>query len=814
MKTFSQINEESVENRLDKLGHPSKLNAKRIRQLTSEYPAYEDFDIEDWQGFPFPKNSSTQTFNELKYLHALGEHRTQWQEEMVLYDLKVVKPFKNYLEEYGIECDWDRIQSLVDQSNPIILSLKRHYNRPRPNLLAKELGLDMTFFPLKTANTPSYPSGHATQGKLVSLLVADEVPLEHRKNVLEIGIRIGESRQIAGAHYPTDTSFGHKIGEELHRLSKTYTSLEPDLKLEDWDMLPDVKDLEKTVNRELKKLEEFELKEEDVFISINDTLPKSATARTEIYEGCAIVEGMGKGLKILSHPEFSPTCKTWIEDFTSNVDNGEKVMLDYCKELGSSMRQLGSFKDFIHKSIDDYYNKAPEIFEVPNPDKVNTADSVMISKGTRDDLFRIMKEMKGMDKQAQHRRIKTDKSKITLLDSDDNSVVEFYQVSLKKDAKAGSARIGKVGKFANTRFMTGVAGNMPTKIQTIQQNHLEWDTEAELISEGIRDIFNKGTAVLSKLGAKVSKGTKFLFNKIKGVFSKLAKSANDFAKSFSDKQVKSSKIGKSANSIVKELQSQGGVITEGTRTIKASKPLVREIKAFNKAMTGDPINKLHQENKKLASKLNSQFAVKDRPIEPIVVIEGGDVTISSSDLKKLKELDSIKEGDEVILGLGTPMDTVFKLTSNWSGMNYIKGILKYVESKMSSYENLSTSLFALAAEFEGEARFGNTALPLVIVYGGNKLKHMGTRDDFEKKKVEDLAKIGKDYNDFPVLVIKLMKVAGKEYNSINVLLVESLEGMPPEPKWNVVGIATSSGSGFATKFEINTTTKNWKGSLK
>ena len=28
---------------------------------------------------------------------------------------------------------------------------------------------------------------------------------------------------------------------------------------EDWDMLPDVEDLEKIVNRELKKLEEFEI---------------------------------------------------------------------------------------------------------------------------------------------------------------------------------------------------------------------------------------------------------------------------------------------------------------------------------------------------------------------------------------------------------------------------------------------------------------------------------------------------------------------------------------------------------------------------
>ena len=558
------------------------------------------------------------------------------------------------------------------------------------------------------------------------------------------------------------------------------------------------------------KLESFELKEEDVFISINDTLPKSATDRTEIYEGCAIVQGMKKGLNILSHPEFSPTCKSWIEEFTSNVEGGDKLMLDYCKELGGSMNQLGSFTDFIHANINDYYKQAPEIFEVSNPDKVNTADAVMIVSGTRQDLFNIMKEMNSLDKQEQHRRIRSDKSKITLLDSKDKPIVSFYQVSLKKDAKAGSARIGKVGKFANTRFMKGIAGNLPSKNIEIQE---EWDKEAELISEGISDIFNKGTAVLAKLGAKVSKGVDFLYKKIKGVFSKLAKSANQAAKSFTDKEVKTNKISKSANSIIKELESQGGLV-ESTRNITAKPALVREIKTFNQAMKGDPINKLYQENKKLIKKLNSQFAVKDRPIEPIVILEGGDVKISSADLKKLKQLDSLKEGDTISLGLGTPVDTVFKLTSNWAGMNYIKGILKYVESKMSSYENLSTSLFALAAEFEGEARFGNTALPLVIVYGGNKLKHMGTRDDFEKKKVEDLAKIGKEYNDFPVLVIKIMKVSGKEYNSINVLLVESLDGMPPEPQWNVVGIATSSGSGFATKFEINTTTKNWKGSLK
>ena len=276
MFVFTEENIGTIKDAVYSKDGMKEKHAKKIEYAKTK-GMLKDFNYSKYKVSSPPKNASMKVYEELKLLKDLPEDK----DYVVEYD-EIEKVFESVCKENNVEYPKDLVNELLDSSAGIILDLKWHYNRPRPNLLAKELGLDMTFFPLKTANTPSYPSGHATQGKLVSLLVADEVPLEHRKNVLEIGIRIGESRQIAGAHYPTDTSFGHKIGEELHRLSKTYTSLEPDLKLEDWDMLPDVKDLEKTVNRELKKLEEFELKEEDVFISINDTLPKSATARTEI----------------------------------------------------------------------------------------------------------------------------------------------------------------------------------------------------------------------------------------------------------------------------------------------------------------------------------------------------------------------------------------------------------------------------------------------------------------------------------------------------------------------------------------------------
>ena len=231
MKTFSQlINEDHTIDATNSLGHPVGFNPKRKKQLLRPYPDFELINIEDWMGMSYPKNSSHEVKNELKFLASEIDQRTEWENEMIMYDLKVVKPFEDYAEEYGIELDTTRIQDLLDQSAPIILSLKRHYNRPRPAVLAKHLGLPLTNYPLKTSNTPSYPSGHATQGCLVAQLVADMMPLEHRNNVLEIGERIGLSRQIAGAHYPSDTVFGIRLGNELYRLSKT--SMEPDLTLE------------------------------------------------------------------------------------------------------------------------------------------------------------------------------------------------------------------------------------------------------------------------------------------------------------------------------------------------------------------------------------------------------------------------------------------------------------------------------------------------------------------------------------------------------------------------------------------------------
>jgi len=231
MKSFRQtIQELSVSDKLDKLAHNKPLSNSRLKQLTRKHSAFEDIDLDRWQGYPPPRNSSQVTTNEIHHLISLSQFRDQSEKDIVMHDKKIITAFREYLDKHELEVDLEKVDDLLNQSNPILLSLKRFYKRPRPYTLAKKLGLELSFFPLKTAETPSYPSGHATQGRLAAKLIADEVPSEHRRNLLDIGERIGHTRQIAGAHFASDTEFGHRLGDELYKLATT--SREPTLTLE------------------------------------------------------------------------------------------------------------------------------------------------------------------------------------------------------------------------------------------------------------------------------------------------------------------------------------------------------------------------------------------------------------------------------------------------------------------------------------------------------------------------------------------------------------------------------------------------------
>ena len=114
------------------------------------------------------------------------------------------------------------INKLIKESRPIIDKLKKHFNRPRPKVLAKKMGIKMKDIELKTMKTPSYPSGHSVQAYLMALTLGDKYP-QKRNKLMKTAKDISDSRRVAHAHYKSDSLFGEQIGKDMYKHIKNKT---------------------------------------------------------------------------------------------------------------------------------------------------------------------------------------------------------------------------------------------------------------------------------------------------------------------------------------------------------------------------------------------------------------------------------------------------------------------------------------------------------------------------------------------------------------------------------------------------------------
>ena len=110
---------------------------------------------------PFPENTSKQTMDELKQLEDI-----EIDKDFVKEHDDVDGSFDNKHKELELEFDREESKELLRQAGRYLMELKYKYNRPRPYQLAKFYGMNISKFKLESMNTPSYPSGHATQGYL------------------------------------------------------------------------------------------------------------------------------------------------------------------------------------------------------------------------------------------------------------------------------------------------------------------------------------------------------------------------------------------------------------------------------------------------------------------------------------------------------------------------------------------------------------------------------------------------------------------------------------------------------------------------
>jgi len=171
---------------------------------------FKDFDYSKFKKTKLPKDDSLQTLKEIKEIDKLNTD-----EKFIKKHDDVVKSFSEVVGDK----ESDYMQTLIDDSAPVILKLKKYYNRPRPKQNAKIFGIELKDIELKSMKTPSYPSGHSAQGYLVSEMLKDKYP-NKKIQIDKVAKNISDSRNIAKAHYKSDSEQGKKLGLEMANFIK------------------------------------------------------------------------------------------------------------------------------------------------------------------------------------------------------------------------------------------------------------------------------------------------------------------------------------------------------------------------------------------------------------------------------------------------------------------------------------------------------------------------------------------------------------------------------------------------------------------
>ena len=172
---------------------------------------FKDFDISSFKKMKPPGDNTFDTMQEIKALKKIPIDK-----EFVKKFDDQEKAFKETAERKGIK-DYDSsvAKKLIEKSAPVILKLKKHFDRPRPKVLAKKMNIKMKDIEMASMKTPSYPSGHSTQGILIGLALSDKYP-KAKSAFMKTANNISDSRNVAHAHYKSDSDMGKKLGKSMY----------------------------------------------------------------------------------------------------------------------------------------------------------------------------------------------------------------------------------------------------------------------------------------------------------------------------------------------------------------------------------------------------------------------------------------------------------------------------------------------------------------------------------------------------------------------------------------------------------------------
>ena len=163
---------------------------------------------------PPPANDSAQTKAELGEVLTLQVTRTPEMvasavadsEENVWRFANVMGPNFNKEKLPKFSAFFDRV---VETEGAVVDPAKDVWKRPRPHQLS-----DLVKPAVKLSSSGSWPSGHATVGTMMGIILADMVP-EKRAEIMARAAEYAHNREVGGIHYASDVEMGRISGSVI-----------------------------------------------------------------------------------------------------------------------------------------------------------------------------------------------------------------------------------------------------------------------------------------------------------------------------------------------------------------------------------------------------------------------------------------------------------------------------------------------------------------------------------------------------------------------------------------------------------------------
>lgn len=163
---------------------------------------------------PPPANDSAQTKAELGEVLTLQVTRTPEMvasavadsEENVWRFANVMGPNFNKEKLPKFSAFFDRV---VETEGAVVDPAKDVWKRPRPHQLS-----DLVKPVVKLSSSGSWPSGHATVGTMMGIILADMVP-EKRAEIMARAAEYAHNREVGGIHYASDVEMGKISGSVI-----------------------------------------------------------------------------------------------------------------------------------------------------------------------------------------------------------------------------------------------------------------------------------------------------------------------------------------------------------------------------------------------------------------------------------------------------------------------------------------------------------------------------------------------------------------------------------------------------------------------